>query len=50
MATWKNLQEHDLTRENLVALLNNEIPAIRIKGFATPRNARSSRRPPSRGT
>lgn len=36
MATWKNLQEHELTRENLVALLNNEIPAIRIKGFATP--------------
>jgi hypothetical protein len=36
MATWKDIREHDLTRENLVALLNNEIPAIRIKGFATP--------------
>lgn len=36
MATWKNVEEHPLTRENLIALLNNEIPAIRIKGFATP--------------
>lgn len=36
MATWKTDGEHELTAENLVALLNNEIPAIRIKGFATP--------------
>ncbi|BDB29755.1 hypothetical protein Tamer19_49630 [Cupriavidus sp. TA19] len=36
MATWTSLREHSLTRENLEALLNNKIPAIRIKGFATP--------------
>lgn len=36
MATWKTDGEHDLTAENLVALMNNEIPAIRIRGFATP--------------
>jgi len=36
MTTWKTGGEHDLTAENLTALLNNEIPAIRIKGFATP--------------
>jgi hypothetical protein len=36
MATWINHHEHELTRENLIALLNNEIPAIRIKGIATP--------------
>lgn len=35
MATWKDTEERPLTEENLVALLNNEIPAIRIKGFAT---------------
>jgi hypothetical protein len=36
MTTWTATGEHDLTPENLVALLNNEISAIRIKGFATP--------------
>lgn len=35
MATWTSLREHSLTRESLEALLNNKIPAIRIKGFAT---------------
>lgn len=37
MTTWKSAGEHELTSENLVALLNNEIAAIRIKGFATPK-------------
>lgn len=36
MATWKELREYELTRENLALLLDNKIPAIRIKGFATP--------------
>lgn len=36
MGTWKDHKEHPLTRENFIALLNNEIPAIRIKNFATP--------------
>lgn len=36
MATWTNTQEYDLTKENLIALLDNKIPAIRIKGFASP--------------
>ncbi|SLN65805.1 2OG-Fe(II)-dependent halogenase WelO5 family protein [Oceanibacterium hippocampi] len=35
MATWKDLQEQSLTRESLSALLGNEIPAIRIRNFAT---------------
>ncbi|HLV77755.1 MAG TPA: hypothetical protein VKY53_07540 [Marinobacter sp.] len=32
---WNELQEFELTKENLARLLNNEIPAIRIRGFAT---------------
>ncbi|KAI3596427.1 hypothetical protein D8I24_7351 [Cupriavidus necator H850] len=36
MATWTSQREYSLTRESLEALLNNEIPAIRIKGFASP--------------
>ncbi|WP_168787956.1 hypothetical protein [Paraburkholderia aromaticivorans] len=35
MSTWTRYEEHPLTRESLLALLNNEIPAIRIKGFAS---------------
>jgi hypothetical protein len=36
MATWERDGEHELTAENLAALLDNRIPAIRIRGFATP--------------
>lgn len=36
MSTWTSNEEHALTRENLALLLENKIPAIRIKGFATP--------------
>lgn len=36
MSTWTNTQEHELTRENLALLFDNKIPAIRIRGFATP--------------
>lgn len=36
MGTWKDQKEHSLTSETFLALLNNEIPAIRIKNFATP--------------
>lgn len=35
-STWTQLDEHALTRDNLQLLLDNKIPAIRIKGFATP--------------
>ena len=34
--TWNNREEHPLTRESLEALLDNRIPAIRIRAFATP--------------
>lgn len=34
--TWTASGEFPLTAENLKALLDNKIPAIRIKGFATP--------------
>jgi len=33
-ATWVTLEEAPLTRESLAALLENRIPAIRIRGFA----------------
>lgn len=33
---WRERREFPLTTETLTALLANEIPAIRIKGFATP--------------
>lgn len=36
MTTWTSHQEHPLTAENLRLLLDNKIPAIRIKGFASP--------------
>jgi len=35
MATWEDTQERELTLDNLLALLNNEIAAIRIKDFAS---------------
>lgn len=34
-ATWKKLEEAPLTAESLQAVLNNEIPALRIPNFAT---------------
>ncbi|MDA0368385.1 MAG: hypothetical protein O3C65_03565 [Proteobacteria bacterium] len=34
--TWQQHEERSLTAETLRALFDNEIPAIRIKGFATP--------------
>ena len=33
--TWQHREEVPLTAESLRALFDNEIPAIRIKGFAT---------------
>jgi len=33
---WRSRESFPLTRENLVALFENEIPEIRIPGFATP--------------
>ena len=33
---WTNRREAELSKENLDALLDNRIPAIRIKTFATP--------------
>lgn len=35
MSTWTSAQEYELTEENLRLLLDNKIPAIRIRGFAT---------------
>ncbi|WP_421842383.1 hypothetical protein [Marinobacter algicola] len=32
---WNELKEFELSKKNLERLLNNEIPAIRIRGFAT---------------
>jgi hypothetical protein len=34
-APWKSNDEPELSRETLLALLNDEIPAIRVRGFAT---------------
>ena len=36
MSTWTSTLEHELTEENLRLLFDNRIPAIRIRGFATP--------------
>jgi hypothetical protein len=36
MTTWTTRAEHDLTPDTLRALLDNAIPAIRIRGFASP--------------
>lgn len=36
MNTWIDSVEHTLTTENLVLLLDNKIPAIRVPGFAKP--------------
>lgn len=33
---WRDHEEHELTPASLDALFNNEIPCIRVKGFATP--------------
>lgn len=33
--TWRINEELELNKDNLIALLNNDIPAIRIKNFAT---------------
>lgn len=35
-ATWTDTGEFELSARNLQRLLNNEIPVIRIRGFATP--------------
>ena len=37
MSTWTSAQEYELTEENLRLLLDNKIAAIRIRGFATPK-------------
>jgi hypothetical protein len=34
--TWEDRDEHALSRESLAALLENRIPAIRIRAFASP--------------
>jgi len=39
--TWIDRKEHPLTRESLVQLLDNRIPAIRIPGFASPEECRA---------
>lgn len=39
--TWIDSEEHALTQENLRLLLDNRIPAIRLKAFATPDESRS---------
>lgn len=36
MSTWTDIREHELTQDNLRRLLDNDIPAIRIRAFATP--------------
>lgn len=33
---WRDHDEHELTPATLAALFNNEIPCIRVRGFATP--------------
>lgn len=35
-STWKSMEEAELSRESLAALIRNEIPAIRVRNFATP--------------
>lgn len=40
-ATWKRIEEGPLTRESLHAVLNNEIPAIRIRNFANDDECRA---------
>lgn len=39
-STWSERREFPLTEKNLSALMRNEIPAIRIKNFATPEECR----------
>ena len=39
--TWTAAGEYELTRENLQLLLDNRIPVIRIRGFATPQECAS---------
>lgn len=34
--TWRDAAEHPLTAESLRAVFDNEVPALRIKNFATP--------------
>lgn len=36
MSTWTDQAEHQLTTHNLALLLDNKIPAIRVRGFAQP--------------
>lgn len=48
-ATWQSDKEHELTCENLKLLLDNQIPAIRIKGFATPNECRAFSEAAKRG-
>lgn len=38
---WRDHDEHELTPASLAALFNNEIPCIRVKGFATPDECRA---------
>ncbi|MCW5749990.1 MAG: hypothetical protein KIT81_02500 [Alphaproteobacteria bacterium] len=38
--TWTSFAEAPLTRANLLALIENRIPAIRIRNFATPEECR----------
>ncbi|HVA39815.1 MAG TPA: hypothetical protein VNF49_04075 [Candidatus Binataceae bacterium] len=40
-ARWKDREEHPLTADTLEALFDNEIPCIRITGFATPAECRA---------
>lgn len=40
-AAWKTREEQPLTRDNLRALFDNEIPVIRIRNFATPQEVRA---------
>ena len=39
--TWTSDGEHELTTRNLELLLDNRIPVIRIRGFATPQECES---------
>ena len=47
--TWLDLTEHDLSAENLKLLLDNKIPAIRIRGFASPDECRAFAEAAKRG-
>lgn len=40
-STWTATGEHELTTDNLQLLLDNRIPVIRIRGFATPEECAS---------